>query len=71
MNHPRNHKEPWYARLAQALGINPESRRGRSAAAVTSKHGRARTKPHDWRRREKVRRRMAAASRRINRERQT
>lgn len=61
------HKEPWYIRLARSLGLDPNSRKAHDATRGTSKHGRARTKPRDWKRKDKIRRKMAKASRRINR----
>ena len=60
-------KEPWYTRLVRRLGFKPDSKQAHDAVKSTSKHGRARTLPHDYDRKRKIRRKMAAESRRRNR----
>ena len=60
-------RDPWYTRLARALGLDPDSRQAHDAARSTSKHLRAKAKPCNWVRIRKVRRKMAKMSRRINR----
>jgi hypothetical protein len=61
-------KLPWYDRLIESLGLAPRSWQARNAVRGTSKHERAEVKRHDWARWRKVRRKMAAESRRRNRQ---
>ncbi len=60
-------KAPWYVRLIQSLGLQPNSQDARHAVRGTSKHGRAKVRRKDWARWRKVRRKMATESRRRNR----
>lgn len=62
-------KLTWYERLVKRLGLEHKPREAHDAIKSTSKHERGRTKPKDYRRKRKMRRKMAKESRRINRER--
>jgi hypothetical protein len=73
---PHADKQPmWMERLfASALKmfsgipLHQARREARNFVQGSSKHGRAVTKPRDWEHKRKVRRQMAKASRRINRQ---
>lgn len=60
---------PWYVRFLSRLGLVPGSHAARMAVAGTSKHRRGKKYRHGNKRHKKIRRKMAAESRRINRRR--
>ena len=60
-------RDPWYIRLAAALGFKPESKEWTETRLSNGKHARVKRRPHDFDAKRKTRRKMADASRKINR----